>query len=331
MKRNVVISGDFTITELGNGNGIQKPQKSHKAQDRIDALRAHGISVDNFFAMGDEMIVKVVNGIPSIVTDEDPIFAQIDKDGYVCHYKLFRRWVMAQMFRMLRQMETTGKNMTKLIQKHGYEYQWRMVEKELLDQYKMYLHGDMECFNERNLFFHRENVFDMATDYCVALRKYVESVPSHLCKRRPYKKVGKVKVFEKDFGEKVFKPVDEAVIRIKESQNPKELYESVHEFNRIRTKLPDSTEMSKSFINAYKGAGGYFTSKNLILFHNCFVMGTDKRDGIFWFGRDDSAKQILLDAQDYMKADEGWRMIGVMKKLISDNGISIEGKIAEWK
>ena len=28
---------------------------------------------------------------------------------------------------------------------------------------------------------------------------------------------------------------------------------------------------------------------------------------------------------------EGWRMMGVMKQLIADSGISVEAKIAEWK
>lgn len=59
MKRNVMISGEFTINEVANANGVgqSKPNKK-SAQARIEALKAAGVDVSNYFPMGEEMIVR---------------------------------------------------------------------------------------------------------------------------------------------------------------------------------------------------------------------------------------------------------------------------------
>lgn len=76
MKRNVIISGDFTISELT----APKPSNASKpktAADRIAALKAAGIDTSCFFPMGSDMVVKVVDGVPVQVLDDDPIYQSI--------------------------------------------------------------------------------------------------------------------------------------------------------------------------------------------------------------------------------------------------------------
>lgn len=329
MKRQVIISGDFTVTEVSDvqTGTTAMPVASKKAQQRIDALRAAGVSVDNFFAMGDNMIVKVVDGIPSLVEDDDPVFQEISRGGYVCHYRLFRRWVMAQMFRYLRHCKLYNRNMVQVINGHGYEYQWKMVEKELLDQYKMAKHGDTECFDERNVWFNKTVVNGMALDYVNELRKYVDSRIVYKSKGREYKRLGGGRVYLDNIEDKFFAPVVEAVSGIvNNSPTAQALYENVRHFNKVRMHFHnDAPKMSGYFVEAYKGAGGYFTCKNLILFHGCRV----HKDG-----RILSQEQSLAELRNVNRENliymEGWRMIGFMKELIQDNNISVEGKIAEW-
>ena len=43
----------------------------------------------------------------------------------------------------------------------------------------------------------------------------------------------------------------------------------------------------------------------------------------------DSLKELESKANLY--DEEGWRMLGVLKQLIKDNNISVQGKILEWK
>lgn len=137
-KRNLIISGEFTMTEVANADTQAQSQnttapKAKSAATRIAALKAAGVDVSNYFPMGEEMVVKVVDGVPVQVTDDDPVFASIAGGGHIRNYTLYRRWVMSQMFHMLDRMERQNVSFNALLQDKGYAYQWRMLEKELLD------------------------------------------------------------------------------------------------------------------------------------------------------------------------------------------------------
>lgn len=121
-----MISGEFTLSEMSDQGASAKGVKPKSAAARIEALKAAGIDTSNYFPMGEEMVIKVVDGVPMMVDDDDPVYTKIAGGGYINHYKLFRRWVMAQMFHILRNMKS-GKNFNQLLQERGYEYQWRMV------------------------------------------------------------------------------------------------------------------------------------------------------------------------------------------------------------
>ena len=170
-----MISGEFTMTELENkatDNGKKTAVKTAAA--RIAALKAAGIDTSNYFSLGEQMVVKVVDGVPVEVTDDDPVFNKIKTGGYISHYKLFRRWVMAQMFRILREMDERNLSFNKVLQGFGYEYQWRMVENEFLAQMKMFRHGDTSCLKQRKLFFDGKTLADMIDDYIDKLKAYIE-------------------------------------------------------------------------------------------------------------------------------------------------------------
>ncbi len=327
MKRNVMISGEFTVSELTNTTAAQSTTKSplpRKAQERIFALRKAGIDTSNLFAMGEEMVVRVVDGVPTQVADDDPIFAKIGESGFIGNYKLYRRWVMAQMFRMLRDMEKRHYNMSEYIQRfHGYEYQWEMVEKELLDQWKMSKHGDFESFRERNRWFHQDVVVKMCNDYMNKLRLYVAGLSTRYCKGRPYKTIRGTHYFVDELQSRVYMPITLYINHVKVANTPQALYEAVKRFNRFRVDLHWDIKHSDAFINAYKGAGGFFTMKNLIMFHDCRFYVSHKRTSV-----SDSLTMLKNYADDYK--DEGWRMIGVMKDLMECNGVSVERKLKEW-
>lgn len=84
--------------------------------------------------------------------------------------------------------------------------------------------------------------------------------------------------------------------------------------------------MSQAFKDAYKGAGGYFTMRNLIMFHGCVMSDT--------FGcalsKSDSLEKLEKMAEQY-KDSKGWCMFGAMKELIAKNNINIYEKMAEWR
>lgn len=85
-----------------------------------------------------------------------------------------------------------------------------------------------------------------------------------------------------------------------------------------------SIAISPVFKDAYKGAGAYFTMKNLILFHKASF-----KNGCIKLGQKKSMAMLENKANEYK--NEGWRLFGVMKKLIEDNNIDIVKKMREWK
>ena len=331
MKRNIMISGEFEISELTNEKkAIQKASpvsviKGKKAQERLDTLKAAGIDTSNLFAMGDEMVVRVVDGVPTQVLDDDPIYAMIKKGGHIPDRRLFRRWVMAQMFRMLRQMDEYKMTFTDLVRHHGYEYMWKMVVEELRVQARLFKTGDTENLNERKRFFNAEVVLVMMDEYAKEFDKYVSSLKVKHCKGQPYKTIHGTHVFVDDIPVKLTYKTNSLRDRLKNEMyniEPDELHLLVSKFNKYRTPMKHDTEIPKAFIDAYKGAGAFYTMKNLILFHGCQF-----RERGRFVGKERSMKLL----EKYSITLNGWELLGVMKELIKENGISIEKKIAEWK
>lgn len=332
MKRNVIISGEFTVTELTNAKNVEAANvqpnvviKSKKASERIEALKAAGIDVSNLFAMGDEMVVRVVDGVPTQVLDDDPIFAMIKKGGHVPERRLFRRWVMAQMFRALRQMDDYNMTFTDIVRNHGYEYMWKMVVEELRVQERLYKTGDTENLKERNRFFNAEVVLVMMDEYAKRFDEYVSSLKVKHCKGQPYKTIHGTHVFVDDILAKFTYKTNSLRDRLRNDVHdiePDELYLLVSKFNKARTTMKWNTEIPKAFIDAYKGAGAFYTMKNLILFHGCQFRERGK-----FIGKERSMKLL----EKYSISLDGWELLGVMKELIKENGISIEKKIAEWR
>lgn len=310
----------------------KSPKIPAKAQDRIEALRSAGVDVSCLFAMrganGGECIASNKDGKLVILDDNDPLFSYIVAQGTIPNRRLFRRWVMAQMFHMMsytlyRSKEPLG--VTEMIHRLGYEYQWKMLLNELYAQMKME-YKDPESFVERNRWFNINVVAVMANDYIAQLRERVDALKVRKCKGIPYKHVCGRNIFVSDLECKLYNPLEIAKTRIRMAKNAAQLYNAAKNFNDIRIKMPSSTTQSRIWVDAYKGAGAYFTMQNLIRFHNC-VAFDDAGNRLDKF---QSLDFILIKAEMY-KNGEGWRLLAVLKKMLADNNIDIKKKMASWR
>ena len=298
-----------------------------KAQKRIAALKAAGVDVTGLFAMQTGNIAALDNGIISVVPDDDPIFDAIMNSGTIPDRRLFRRWVMAQMFHML-----ASGDFTKKLRNKGYIYQWKMIEDELKTQMKL-KRDDIENYNERHAWFNKSVLLHMCRDYQYFLRKRIEYLTKYKtrkCKGLKYIRIAGGDTFVDDVYVKVMKPIGVAVERIYncDDNNAAGLYDAYMHFKSVFAKIPEcSVKMSASFIDAYKGVGAYYTMKNMILFHDCVFKNNAKQK----ISTSESMDYLQSMSESYADTGEGWRLFGLMKKLIQDNDIDIEQKMAEWR
>lgn len=308
------------------------PKPSKTAQERIEALRNAGADVSSLFAMqganGGDYVASNRDGKLVILEDNDPIFDQIISQGTVPNPRLFRRWVMAKMFYMMsytpyRSKEPIG--VTNMIHRLGYEYQWKMLMDELHAQMKM--EGrDTVNFIDRNRWFNADTVADMANDYIVQLKKRVDALKERKCKGIPYKRICNRNIFVSDLQVKLYNPLHMAVTRIKRVKNAAQLYNAAKEFNNMRIRMLHDTPQNQAWVDAYKGTGAFFTMQNLIRFHNCIAIDDNGKR----LDKYQSLAFISAKAEEY-KDGEGWRLLAVLKKMLSDNDINIKKKMAAWR
>lgn len=339
MKQIVTITGE-NLKVVANNVENAAAEKKTKAQMRLEALKAAGVDVSRYFTLGDDQLIKIENGaaVPVDMDDAaiDAVGKKIVEGGYVSNWKLFRRWVMSQMFHMLRQMETRRDTFNEILQRKGYEYQWSVIEREMYAQMKMSKHGDTKNAGNRNLWFNGMLIYEIAEDYIKKLEYYIENnliyknkydskkTYKHTCKGMPYVRLQNKDIFVADLEKKVYAPLKELAVEMYAKDTYEDVYKAVKKFNKIRKHLAWKTKQSDLFLSAYKGSGSYYTMRNLIMFHGArFKNGSRKMS---------EAKSLeKLDKLALEYSNEGWRMLGVLKQLIKDNDISVQGKIDEWK
>lgn len=319
--------------------GQDKPEEKKlpkKASERIEALRDAGVDVSNFFAMsgpdGGEYVGKAEGGKFSILGDNDPIYDAILEGGDVYNWKLARRWVMGQMFDMFaregdKKFGEYDNSITAQIRRKGYDYMWKQLEDELYAQWKMKQNGDKENFEDRNRWFNADLVVKMLEDYRNQLHLHVKHhLKTKKCKGRPYKCVCGENIYEFDIQQKVFEPIEKLKKQAQSSSHVSQLYNVVEFFNRkIRRTRSWNPKQCAAWIDAYKGAGAFFTMQNLIRYHKCrFSIETGSK-----MSKNDSYLTLKGLANDY--TGKGWRLIGVLRQFLKDNNIDIEAKRAEWR
>ena len=215
---------------------------------------------------------------------------------------------------------------SEVIRNMGYEYQWKMLNNELYAQHKMMQNGDVDNFRDRNRWFNKRVVLDMAKDYIEKLKKRFEKLKLRKCKGVPYKRINGQNIFVDDFDKKVIKPLLFAVHKIQHAENTYELWHSVQEFNKRRIKMHWGTPQNAAWLDAYKGAGAFFTMQNMIRFHNCVIIDDNGKT----LSKNASLAFLNKKAKLYENR-EGWRLIGMLKKTLDDNNIDVVAKMKEWR
>lgn len=338
------------ITENKTNTKENKTMKNSR-ENRMEALKAANIETGKYFSVtlpeglkpGSTINVTISeDGSPVIVSpekkrnsEEESFLSQIYEDGYVRNTRLHRRWVMAQMFRMLNYKSYyTGKSGydAYLNDHYGYQYQFEMMLEEIRVLAELQ-DRDPKAFAERSRFFIPDVVSYTCEDYINKLEIYVNKLPVHKCKGVPYKKVFGRNIFVEDLNKYVYYPqksnfadVKRVVINIRNHSmtfSYKDLYRVLRKFCANMYRLPNETPKCREWKDAFKGEGSYYTLMNLIKFHGCRVPGVK--------GNMMSLNDSLADVESAVEQYRGlyYKLFAYMKRVIEANNFDFNKRMKE--
>ena len=324
-------------------------------ENRMEALKAANIETGKYFSVtlpeglkpgstinvtisedGTPVVLNSAKKEPELTPEEFAFIYQVYNDGYVRNTRLHRRWVMAQMFRMLNYKSlVTGKSGydAYLNEHYGYQYQFEMMLQEVKVLAKLY-NKDRVAFNERSRFFTFDVILATCEDYIEKLHKYVDKLEVHKCKGIPYKKVFGENVFVADLQKKVFWPQENNLRSLKDvirhiqknyiTYSEGSLYWTLRTFCSHMYKLPDNTPKCKEWKDAFKGEGSYYTLMNLIKFHGCRVINRNTLEKM------DMVKSIsTVDVLATSYNGEYYRLFAFLKQVIEDNNFDFSKRMQE--
>lgn len=345
-----------------NNNSENKERKTmmnnNARENRMETLKAQGIDTSKFFSVnmdlpmgamiqvtmpdgkvqtfGGNGVVDSIGGfngtVQTALLGNDPIAQSIVDNGYVNNSKLFRRFVTAQTFRMLGEIEVGTKyngektyksDFDKNLKYKGYMWQFKMTLEELR-VLSIIEKKDPAAFEERSQFFTKDVVVALCNQYLRQLKKYIKNARQkrvRKCKGEEYVRLSKFgDVFTKDLISKVYNVILGHTAKVVESRNYYEMYDAFNSFCSVIGKLPWTTPLCPEWKDAYKGAGAAYTLQNMVRFHNVSL------------GYESVAlNEAELNRMVAKYKGEGWRLHEYLKKVIVDNNFDLAKSIEAHK
>lgn len=339
--------------------------KNMNMNEKMAAIMNAGIeNADFFMGFGDMKpgtkveIVIGEDGKPMVVTttggkvEEDSVLNEIIENGYVRNTKLHRRFVTAQMFRMLNYVGTgyrrdylgravqyvTGKGYSDYLRDRvGYKYTFEMMMDEIHVLAKLQ-QEDKETFEERVHFFNLEVVKATCSDYINQLERFCKTKKVKKCKGVPYITIGGQNIFVEDLEKKLFGPARRDVYNMGSrygyyygGKNGEVSYAQVDQQLRYfyqryvnKYRLPENTKKANAWIDAYKGAGAFYTIRNLVLFHDCKLTSYETAEVLEGI----AANKYIISLLDKY---QGYQYLAMLKKMIADNNFDLKKSIEAHK
>lgn len=324
-------TGGIHVLEAEKIKNNNNKEGEKNMNERKEALKKAGVDTSKYFQValpgGDTVTMTYgENGVPVIVTEAetDPILEQIIEDGYVKNTKLHRRWVMSQMFKMLNYKSDTYDKAGYdgyLSKNYGYMYQFDMMLEEVRVLSKLEAR-DVEAFEERSHFFTKEVVVATCRDYLNKLEQYIDTLEVKKCKGISYVRIKGKNIFVEDLPKKIYMPMERKIAIMEQCETYLKLYIELRRFTDSMISIPRNTKKCRAWVDAFKGSGSFYTLKNLIMYHNCYLY-----NDLYKLSRD-SSMQLLTDCLDKY-AGNGWRYMAMLKKCIADNHFDFSATMKE--
>lgn len=206
----------------------------------------------------------------------DPIEEQIRKNGFVDNHRLWRRWVLSQVFRSYVNANGIKSFEARFLHGKPYNYEWDTAEADI----KTLRNMSEKDLKKRSRFFNFRVIINMLRHYRSNFETSIKHMAIHTdCFGRYVCIRGFDRLYLDDTA-KNWKcwTVSDVIhhVELAQSMAEKALTEQSYEklyraIRHFRYNCPVSIVMQKSPVwwNAFLGSGAYYTMDNLIKFHGC--------------------------------------------------------------
>lgn len=225
--------GGAPVSELSDGIHFLVPDTVRnnnvtKVNARMEALKTAGVDVDKL-----QSLMSTNEEFKTIFEADDPILDTISKGGFIRNPELFRRWICAQTFRLLKD----SRGWTHAVRSYyNTRYVFRQTKQELELQIKLHKKGIVN--DKRYTFFTFEDM----------KRIFAELVDCNFCVSDT-RTVQKAKINSAESMESLLRKVNDVAWC----------------FSYKQTFLP------RTWLNCFKGAGAYYTLQNIIRTHGMIL------------------------------------------------------------
>lgn len=188
-------------------------------------------------------------------------------NGYIKNTKLHRRWITAQILRVMKRSGGYKSWLKELDDRYKF--------KVLADEANVIAHLDDATKNERTKFFNKEVITNTINDY-------VAYIVVHCCS--PYHTFKTTKGLKSR--DTFIAEISTITTQIRNSDDYAEIYKLI---KKLPIKQRHNKFNSPSWDRAFMGAGAYYALKNLVAYDGCLING---------WGRDRSLEFIEKKVND---------------------------------
>lgn len=248
---------------------------------RLEALKTAGVNIDAL-----QGLMQANNSIiANLFKEDDPIIEELSKGGFIRNPELFRRWICAQTFRLLR--DPAG--WTAAVRKHyDIKYVFKQCVRELVLLVKLY----NKCPNDIRFSFFTlydlKRIFSDLADY--ANEGYFRNTTREYLKNK--------------------------IMSASSFANLLDVIRSC----RFKFSSNATKHLPREWLNCFKGAGAYYTLQNIIRTHglilpNCNNMEESLAEVENWF------KEIT----DYEPCQRRWDiMLSILTNAIKQKNFELQ-------
>lgn len=314
-------SGDFFLRLKDND-----PEKTKKLKDMLNIM--FGDSAE-FASVKETAPISKINNNED---EKDDIEQSIIEDGDINSKFLWRRWIMAQVLRHYKDSDGNDNFHQYFVKDTSLKYSFKVAIAEMEALSK---DMSLEDRNDREQFFNINVARSMLLDYAGNLNGKIDKELKKLDKVNRnivYKKgfgaklkddlhIGR-KHFTKAEAEELKKMAKKYYDRGCNTSDYADMASLLREVSKVMPMLNDCPKAT-AWVNAFKGAGAFYTLDNLIRWHGCSITS---EEGKTYTG---DAALAWLRKRTKELYGKYYKLYAIMKRTVKENNFDFDKRMKE--